>query len=185
MTAMKPRGVQWDRLLTVLIMAGILGGFGGAYGWRDGDSLTEFVLRPHRNSVTLQPLTSTQHSEWRGRFAAACAFAGVAAAVAGGWIWPARPGRWATAAAALRVLLCSAVVALAMAAAAAHYRQALSQFIFDAANDRVRVRPQIWLTDLPIVRIPIIAGVSVLILAALLRALASRKRASARSRVSP
>jgi hypothetical protein len=165
-------GRRMDRTIMLIVMAAIFGAYAGFRGYHDTDSLSEFITGPYRAEIQFEKPTAAERADVARRFAAACAFAGVAAVVAGGWAYPAPPRRkWAAAAAAARAAGFVALTALALAAAAAYYRSDFAGFVQQHRSGPSRLRPQVWLGDLPLVRIPVIAGLTALTVALLVRSL--------------
>lgn len=159
-----------------MVLAAMLGGFAGYLAWLHPELLPGFVVGAHRDAITLRMPAPGEYLEWRTRFAWSFAFAGASAAVAGGFLWPPGSPKWPAATAALCVLLCSGLTLLALATIAAYYRYQFAQFFFEHANARIPVRPEVWLSDLPLVRIPVASGVTILLAASVTRAITQRRR---------
>jgi hypothetical protein len=173
-TGRKGSSSSASQILTAVALAATLAGLGAYHGISDIDSLIEFIIGPYRASISLQPVQPAARNASTMRFAAGCVFAAIAV-VAAAWICPTGTRTWLAASLALRTLFFLMIAALSLVATAAYHRFQFSQFLAGTYDRPERMRPHVWVTDLPLARVPVISGLTALVLALVLRMIARRR----------
>ena len=161
--------------LTVVVL--VLATVAAYTGYGFAEPFAWFIVGTHIQDVRFTAPAAEIKSVAAG-FSVACAFMATAAAVAAALT---RPAAVLTSLVAL-TLLFLLVAGLAFACAAAFYRSEFSEFVLEAGEihklrltlSRPYRTPEVTLADVPIVRVPVIAGLCTLVAGAVTRVAAVR-----------
>jgi hypothetical protein len=143
-----------------------------------------FIVGTHHGDVELRPADPGERRRVSARFALATAFAATATVVAAVLSRPAA----SLPSVVGRASLLGVVAALAFACAAVYCRHQFSAFVLEVGayaslfrrSSAALRRPEVLMSDLPLARVPAMAGLSVLVAGAVVRAITLRVRAGTR-----